>query len=98
MVRPGWLDICLLHADALEAAVTPDPLEPLRKMIEKWRETAKYIAIGNSVGAGCLVQAADDLAAALPALEEAIAAERARIEAAVKLAEKWVGNCDADNH
>jgi hypothetical protein len=53
--------------------MTPDPLEPLRKMIEKWRETAKYIAIGNSVGAGCLVQAADELAAALPALEEAMA-------------------------
>jgi hypothetical protein len=167
--------------------MTPDPLEPLRKMIEKWRKSGDSMWSspgGARVIRECADDLADDLAAALPALEEAMAigpcgkhpkmfwvgavtataqgldcanlegcctlcaerdaarisiiatcaamlsgdtnrpeyqefirarlrhdeqvrdvargeamaAERARIEAAVKLAEKWVGNCDADNH
>jgi len=41
-----------------------DPLEPLRKMVEKWH------------GQGELNKAADELAAALPVLEEALIAER----------------------
>src|SRR5579864_1521577 len=46
----------------------PDPLEPLRKMIEKWtKRTPEYSDFDVC---------AEDLAAALPALEEAMAAER----------------------
>ncbi len=56
----GWIACAAAHAAERER---------LNKLPPMWRDKAKYIAIGNSVGAGCLVQAADELEAALAGKE-----------------------------
>jgi hypothetical protein len=59
-----------------------DPLESLRKIVKKWRKDATIPCCDSGTGyyMGCrcvgLTDCADDIAAVLPALEEAMAAER----------------------
>jgi hypothetical protein len=67
----------------------PDPLEPLRKMIEKWRHERQRLTGRRCCHGMC----ADELAAALPAFEEAMA----RIEAAVKLVNATQGHVKSQN-